>query len=881
MTDSRHLLPNASARISTPDTTTGPQRRPLNRALMAGAAALIMVGAAGPAFALADDDKEKPKTIEKMVEDFDRIDGFFTLYRDPETGDLLMELTDAQLGQEFIAFSYVENGVLDAGFFKGAYGDQQILEPRRYFDKIEFVEKSTAFYFDPAKPISRASDANVSPAIVASLDIKAKTEDDTGTRYLVDASDLLLTEAIQQLKPSPNPDRPPNAFSPGDIAGSKTKYHEIRNYPQNTDIIVDYVFENKYPSNRGGDAVTDARSLTVQMQHSFIQMPDDGFEPRVDDYRIGYFFDKVTDLTSDEAANYRDLINRWRLVKKDPAAALSEPVTPITWWIENTTPTEYRDTIRDAVLAWNLAFEKAGFKNAIVVKTQPDDADWDAGDIRYNVLRWTSSPQPPFGGYGPSFSNPRTGELIGADIMLEYVFIKNRIQINEVFDLAAGQTSLSESHHGHDDDHALPFNGHSDKAIYCSAGHALHLNTLFGQAMLTAQGADEAEKDELIRQSLYYLLLHEVGHTLGLNHNMKASVQWGPREVHDASVTKGAPTGSVMDYPAINMAPLGVAQGDYYMQRPGPYDDWAIEFGYRPDFDEATRKGLLSRAGEPGLAFGNDADDMRAPGRGIDPRVNINDMSADPVAYAVDRIKLAKNKVSELVGRYDEKDSWQSLVQAYLLTTGQHAAMAQVISRQVGGVYVDRQYPDQQAGTAPYHPVPVEKQRAAIDALARYVYAADAFTPPADLAARLQPQRRGFNFSGQTEDPKIHERALAIQMGTIAHLLNPVVLDRMKNSALYGNGYTATDMVLDLNEAIIGDDLTKSPNSFRRALHIAYTQRLAGLLGDQSVSAHTNAVALAALMDIKSRFGLFDFNLSAATRAHRAHINRLLKAADV
>ncbi|MEL6112443.1 MAG: zinc-dependent metalloprotease [Pseudomonadota bacterium] len=878
--DHRAALTRPILPVST-QTRAPHQYRALVRAFTTSVASAVLVSALGPAFALADDDKDKkePKTIEKMVEDFDRIDGFFTLYRDPETGDLLMELSDAQLEQEFISFSYVENGVLDAGFFKGAYGDQQILEPRRYFDKIEFVEKSTAFYFDPAKPISRARDANVSPAIVASLDIKAKTEDDTGTRYLVDASDLLLTEAIQQLKPSPNPDRPPNAFSPGDISGGKSKYHEIRNYPQNTDIIVDYVFENKYPSNQGGDAVTDARSLTIQMQHSFIQMPDEGYTPRLDDYRIGYFFDKVTDLTGDEAANYRDLINRWRLVKKDPAAPLSEPVKPITWWIENTTPTEYRDTIRDAVLAWNHAFEKAGFKNAVEVKIQPDDADWDAGDIRYNVLRWTSSPQPPFGGYGPSFSNPRTGELIGADIMLEYVFIKNRMQINEVFDLAAQQTSLGEAHHDHG--HGAPFNGHNDKAIYCSAGHALHLNTLFGQAMLTAQGADEAQKDELIRQSLYYLLLHEVGHTLGLNHNMKASVQWGPREVHDASVTKGAPTGSVMDYPAINMAPLGVAQGDYYMQRPGPYDDWAIEFGYRPDLDQSGRKALLSRAGEPGLAFGNDADDMRAPGRGIDPRVNINDMSSDPVAYAVDRIRLAKSTISELVGRFDDKDSWQSLVQAYLLTSGQHSAMAQVISRQVGGVYVDRQYPDQQADAAPYQPVPVEKQRAAIEALAKYVYAGDAFIPPADLAARLQPQRRGFSLFGQTEDPKIHERALNIQMGTLAHLLNPVVLDRMKNSALYGNGYSATDMILDLNDAIIGDDLTKSPNSFRRALQIAYTQRLVGLLGDQKASSHANAVALAGLTDIKSRFGLFDFNLNAATRAHRAHINRILKSADI
>ncbi len=131
------------------------------------------------------------------------------------------------------------------------------------------------------------------------------------------------------------------------------------------------------------------------------------------------------------------MINRWHLVKKDPSAAISEPVEPIVFWIENTTPVEIRETVRDATLAWNEAFEAAGFRNAVVVKVQPDDAKWDAGDIRYNVLRWTSSPQPPFGGYGPSFTNPRTGQILGADIMLEYVYLTNRLSQDKLFSTAA------------------------------------------------------------------------------------------------------------------------------------------------------------------------------------------------------------------------------------------------------------------------------------------------------------------------------------------------------------------------------------------------------------------------------------------------------------
>ena len=128
-------------------------------------------------------------------------------------------------------------------------------------------------------------------------------------------------------------------------------------------------------------------------------------------------------MTSASVTPYRDVINRWHLVKKNSEAELSEPVEPIVWWMENTTPENIRDLIRTAALKWNEAFEKAGFKNALQIELQPDDSDWDAGDIRYNVLRWTSSPQPPFGGYGPSLANPRTGQIIAADIMLELSLI--------------------------------------------------------------------------------------------------------------------------------------------------------------------------------------------------------------------------------------------------------------------------------------------------------------------------------------------------------------------------------------------------------------------------------------------------------------------------
>ncbi|MEO0696841.1 MAG: zinc-dependent metalloprotease [Pseudomonadota bacterium] len=870
---------------------------------IAGICAVFMFTANASA---EDEDDEESKTIETTVEDYEKIEGLFDLYRDPENGDLYMEISEDQLKKDFIAFTYTENGVLEAGHFRGAYRDQRILAFEKYYGRIEVVEKNTSFYFDDENPITRARNANVSDGILAALTIKATTEaeDDEGTdRYLVSANSLFLNERLHRVSPVFGPFSSPFAFAPGELAGDRTKFAHIRNYPANTDFVIDYVYSNPTPSFFTSAAVTDSRSVTIQVQHSLIEMPDEGFEPRIDDYRVGYFFDQVTDLTSMEPANYRDLINRWRLKKKDPGAEISDPVKPITWWIENTTPLEWRDTIRDAVLAWNQSFEKAGFSNAIEVKVQPDDAEWDAGDIRYNVLRWTSSPIPPFGGYGPSFTNPRTGEIIGADIMLEYIFVTFRQATDGVFpqDMTATGAPWSKWVPGQDfRDHGHDHGGEGQTAdeelstwqsaiaknmrgkhIACSGGHQLHMSNLFGSAVLQAEGASESDIKEIVRQGLYYLLLHEVGHTLGLNHNMKASSLHGPREVHDPSVTQGAPTGSVMDYPAVNIAPLGVQQGDYYMQRPGPYDDWAIEFGYRSSLDdpeaEAARvEALLAKSANPENTFGNDADDMRFPGVGIDPRVMIGDMSSDPVAYGIDRIELVQATLPKLVARFDDEESWEDLTQAYNIALGQHAAMAGIMARQVGGVYVERIAPGQ-TDTPPFTPVPVETQKAAIDALSKYVYAADAFQIPDTLAERLQYQRRGFQFFGGTEDPKLHQIVYGIQMGTLSHLLNPVVLQRLVDSEQYGGNYKPVEVISDLNEAIFGGDLLGASNDYRRNLQIGYTQYLVWIANNPFYPPTVQGAALAGIDNLKGRLGLFGLTLTPEAKAHRRHLMKLLR----
>ncbi|MEY3712364.1 MAG: hypothetical protein RL104_1147, partial [Bacteroidota bacterium] len=569
---------------------------------------------------------------------------------------------------------------------------------------------------------------------------------------------------------------------------------------------------------------------------------------------------QINDMTSPAAANYRDVINRWKLVKKNPDEPLSEPVEPITWWIENTTPLEFRDVIQRAGEAWNEAFEKAGFKNAVVVKVQPDDANWDAGDIRYNVLRWTSSPFPPFGGYGPSFTNPRTGQILGADIMFEYVFVANRLKQAALYNNLGLVDALAEEPE-HESDHG-------DHAA-CRAGHYLQQSALFGMQALAASGASEAQKKRYLEESLYYLVLHEMGHTFGLNHNMKASQLHLPKDIHNRALTEQVGlVGSVMDYPAVNVSLDPSKQGQYFTTKPGPYDLWAIEYGYSTghadaDAEEARLNEILARSTEPALTFGNDADDMRSPGKAIDPRVNVNDMSGDAIAYGVERMQLVNKLYGTLLSNYrKDGQSYQELVQAYAILGGEVNNAASAISRYVGGVYVERGFPGQPGAKDPFTPVSLADQKRAMNALKTYVFAPTAFDAAAPVWKYLQQQRRGFGFFSQTEDPKVHDRSLAIQRNV-----------------------RVAAMTADLTDALFAADWTTSVNGFRQNAQLEYVDRLLDIAGlsEKPASGYdrpSQSAALAQIQRIRQQVRL-NPGTDAETKAHRAHLAlKLDKALD-
>lgn len=817
---------------------------------------------------LTIDKKGDFKTIKEVTEKLKKVDGLFPMYQDSLTGKSYIEISEEKLGKEFVYFMYVLDGVVDAGYFRGAYANNGIVKFERVFDKIEIREQNTSYYFDPSSEIAKAAQANINQPILSAEKIQAMTVDTTDSlgntkrRYLIEADGVFLSETLSQIKPSKDPKASPTEFSLGNLSTKKSKYINLKNYPANTDVEVEYVYENPAPVNDGDLSVTSARNISVKVRHSLIEMPDNNYQPRFDDPRVGYFLDQSTDQTTTSVTPYRDKIKRWNLVKKDSSNKISEPVEPIVFWMENTTPLSLRPIIKEAVERWNIAFEEAGFKNAIVCKIQPDTATWDAGDIRYNVIRWTSSPKPPFGGYGPSFSNPRTGEILGADIMLEWIYLTNRYKQGKLFNLAGLPMHEEEELH-----HII------GKNHFCNQGANLGDNLAFGKIMMDAYNFDSIQKDTFMIQCLMELVLHEVGHTLGLNHNFAGSYyatndQWQNKEFGNSVGLSS----SVMDYNIANISPDTANQGLYFSIMPGLYDKWAIRYGYT-EFTENESAGLnkiLSESSKRENLFFNDADDMRSPGKGTDPRAMLYDMTNDPITYAENQIKLNNATFGKLKSKYiKDGKSYQELKNAYLILSSRNSSNFTVLSRWVGGVFINRNFVGQDT-VAPFVPVDAATQKRAMKDLGEFAFAPNAYESEYQLYNYLQSQRRGYEFRGETELPNIHSRILNVQKLILRQILHTNTFQKIIDTKLIGNQYDINQMLADLTDITFKKDIAGNVNSIRQQLQIEYTEMLIKIMASTSYSYVSKSAVFAEILKIKKLAS--NAAGDASSKAHKQYI---------
>ena len=809
---------------------------------------------------------KKPASISDKVKTSSKIEGLFTLYQDTTSGSLQVYVKKSQLEKEFIYQSFSINGPTTLFLNQSMHRATFVFKVQKSFDKLEFARVNTSFWYDPANAVSKTKDVDKPDAVFYSDKVVA--EDEGG--YLVTADGLFLSEKLDPVKPilAPGP-LAAFTFNLGSLNAAKSKYAKLRSFPGNTDIVVDLAYDNPNTLVGGGPDITDARYIRVRMQHSLIEMPQNDFKSRRDDPRVGFFMQQITDQTSISPVPYRDMINHWYLKKKDPTAVLSEPVEPIVYWVENTTPVEYRQVIADAGLKWNEAFEKAGFKNAVQIKIMPDSADWDPADISYNVIRWVASSQPSYGAIGPSFVNPRTGQILGTDITIEWASGSSTPILDDLFN---GPSMLQQKDQ-------LYFPGMSnDHYEYCTLAQELKTQFVAGLTVLDATDASPAEIKEMHKQFLTYLVMHEMGHTLGLNHNMKSSQMLMPADINNTEITrKIGLIGSVMDYPAVNVALDRSQQGDYYTTKAGPYDLWAIQYGYTSfseGDEEAGLRKIISHSNEPGLAFGNDGDDMRAPGKGMDPKVNIFDLSGDAVSYAEDRFKLVNNVMGKLVQKYSKPgQSYAELRSRYGTLNAQRNQMTSVVSRYIGGIYNDRSFPEQNSGNKPFTPVTLTTQKKAMEILSKYIFAPNAFDADIQILPYLQTQRRGFNQNGAGDDYRITTVLLNHQTGALAHILHPATLQRITNSRLYGNQYSVADVMNDLSKAIFAADIKTNVNVFRQYLQTAYVEITAGIIDPKNATFDdvSKAAALNNLKKIKQQLAAA-VSTNEETKAHRANL---------
>jgi hypothetical protein len=589
--------------------------------------------------------------------------------------------------------------------------------------------------------------------------------------------------------------------------------------------------------------LADVRSMSFRLRYSVAEPPAPGFRPRLADDRVGHFFDDRDDFTSDVAETpTRRFINRWRLEKQDPSAPLSAPRQPIVFWMENTIPQQYRAAIRDGVLVWNKAFEKIGFKDAVQVKQQPDDADWDPGDVRYSTIRWFVTTDASFA-IGPSNSDPLTGEIYDADIgFTESMtrFARQDVQ-EEVGPVGAGGAAEPLRLFSHW--------GRPGRGADCSIGEGLVKDAAFGLDVLAATGMDREgpEADEYIRQFLVHVTAHEVGHTLGLRHNYAASTIKTLAELLDKTKAAQGLTGSVMDYNPANIPLDRASQGFFYQTDLGPYDYWAIEYAYRPlaaasaDDELPELRKLAARSIEPLLAYQTDEDAGFSPEPwDMDPLVNRWDMGRDPLEFYAHRVKLSREVFRNIEGRLEKQgDGYQVLRRSFDNALGQAGVAMRLAAKYVGGVQHPRVHVGNEGGMLPLQPIAKARQQAALKLLSEDLFSPRAFDFPPQLLNKLAVERfpnwRDFRVMQRRFDYPVHARVLAIQKGVLDRLLHPVVLGRVLDAEVKdADPFTISMLFSGLQQSIWEDTraagASLSINSYRRALQREHLSRMSAMV---------------------------------------------------
>jgi len=840
-------------------TTAGAPGAPTAQAGAASAPAVAARAASAPASgpAATPPVPGQPQPFATVIKEAKKIDGALTLWQKDEK--FWIELAPADFNKPMLFAPKIAQGIGESGLFGGTmigpygrYGKQQLVEFRRLHNQVQLIARNTEFRANDNTPEGRAVQAGFSPSLIGSAAVASQPHPERKS-VLIEANALLLNDLLGIGIALQRTYRQGYAFD-----GRNSAIVTARGKPDQVvfDVSAHYATQGIAQAMPGApgpaptipSALPDARSLFIGLHYSLAKLPEQPMRPRKSDPRIGYFDTVVSDFSDDLARTPRvHHINRWRLEKQDPNAALSEPVKPITFWLDRTIPLKYRDAIAKGILAWNDAFERIGFKNAIVVKTQPDDADFDTLDVGVASIRWMTNAAPSFGAIGPSQIDPRTGEILDADIGFESLSSRSvRALRSQVLSarVAVDWPALMQSSSEERLAGLMARPGAGLELEQCQ--HAEMAAEQLGYALdvLEARGEIDPSSPEAQQFVLDYLTdttMHEVGHTLGLRHNFRSSRIYTNAQMADPEfVRKNGLAGSVMEYAPINLGAPGEPTAVAWQLVLGPYDYWAIEYGYKPiapEQENAELQRIAARSNEPQLAYGTDEDNFL----GIDPESLHFDLGSDPVAFAKKRFDIARDLLRRQETRQLKPDEDYSVLRRSINYALRDAARASgILARQIGGVRTLRDHPG--SGRDPLLPVSAAAQREALDLLASGVLSADGFVLSPALQRRLAPdyaERRDALFAGDgpvATDYSLATVVLEMQRALLGALINDGVAQRLLDSEgkvdASGPALRLSEMLQRLSAEVWSELRARDGDiaSLRRELQREHANRLAGLL---------------------------------------------------
>jgi hypothetical protein len=814
--------------------------------------------------------------MKDILKDAKSTPGFFTLHQKEDK--VWLEILPSQLGKPFF-FSYnVPRSIGERGLYGSQMGGAKIVEFQKVGNQIQLISKNTQFFAKEGTPQARYVSESFSDSLLASVSVISAPNPETKS-ILIEANSLLFTDI-----PGYQTALEASFRMPFSLDVRNTSFSETKNTPTLTGLEVKAHFSvpklsapplstSMVPVTPPPSTTPDPRSLFVSFYYSLMPLPEP-MKTRLADERVGFFTVARTDLTTDSKGKPKShYLKRWRLEKRDPNAMVSEPKEPIVFWLDKNIPVQYRATVTEAVLEWNKAFERAGFKNALVVKQQQNTDDFNNMDARHASIRWFTNVDAVFN-IGPSLADPRTGEILDADIGVSHGFTR-----------PARLLALEQ---------AVKFN-HGDEEV-CHDGHFASQELGYALDLMESRGLDldGPEADALAKALLKRTVMHEVGHTIGLRHNFRATSLYDLKTIQNPEFTKvNGMSSSIMDYIPFNLSPKGEPQGEFMMSTIGPYDYWAVEYGYKEFADGQEASGLsqiLSRAAESQHLYDTDEDAGYGSIVGIDPLVNRYDLGSDPLAYYKLRIKLSRELWDKLQSTNLEKgESYERLSRSFRNAFGQIAVVAPLASKYIGGVHTRRERAGSQKPL--FEPVSAKQQREALQLVTKDFLGTDSFKFKPEFIARLATDRLERIDNPSNLQTSVASLVANVQKGILDHVYSPSVATRLAEVSMKVNDPKETlglaDVYDTLQDAIWSEAKTGQETSLiRRNLQREQLRRMTDVLvkpagpwpADARSIMRENARQLVSLLEkANAKPGL-----SKTTRAHYADaldsLNATLKA---